>query len=123
MNRVTGVGFGNVPKEIPPSRGKTRPDGLFDGCLKKACIERDLRISGHAEERIKQRNIEIGVEDLEKISKAMRLVAEKGGAKPAIFCRDLVFIADARDRAIITAMSSGDRDERILTGIDSAVVI
>ena len=124
MDRITGV----VPGQA--QAGKTRDrrsceeqSAGFEKCLRKVCEEHELRLTGHAEARIAGRGIKIDTEDLKRISSAVNQAAKKGGEKPAIFYKDLIFIADAKERAIITAMHSSGDKEKVFTGIDSAVFV
>jgi flagellar operon protein len=121
MSRVHGIA--ERPRIRTGDSGVNRPGSgnAFQNCLRDACASQNLKLSGHAEQRIVQRGLRIDASDLEKVSRAIERVAEKGGAKSAIFMKDLVFIADARERAIITAMSSNNEDNHVFTGIDSAV--
>ncbi len=123
MTKVGGIGSGL--KVSAPAEGKNsvRNAGAFSDLLRKACKEREIKLSAHAEQRIVQRGIEVGGADIERISDAIERIAEKGGSKAAIFYRDVIFITDANDRAIITAINKDEMKERIFTGIDSAVVI
>jgi len=123
MNGVSGVkGSSGIRRKPGGGKSATGKAG-FQELLRKACMERDIKISAHAEQRMAQRGIEFAKKDIENISSAMDRVNEKGGSKAAIFYRDVVFITDARERAIITAIDRDDLKERIFTGIDSAVVI
>ncbi len=123
MSNIVGNVPGNagIRRDRKPVRTGT-DNGMFRDMLNEACSARNLHLTGHARDRIARRDMHIVADDLDRISHAMDRIAEKGGARSVIFCRDMIFITDARQRAIITAMNSDD-SEKVLTGIDSAVVI
>ena len=124
MSKVSGIGQGILRGSFSITKKQGRAaSGDFSQMLREACEKKLIKLSVHAEERIAQRGITVGADDIEKLSVAMESVAEKGGSKAAILYHNTVFIADVGDRAIITALDKDNVSEMVFTGIDSAVVI
>jgi len=124
MSKISGIGNGILRGSSSPVRTPARSrSNNFSKFLREACERKSIKLSAHAEERITQRGIPVGNDEIEKLSAAMESVAEKGGSKAAILCHNTVFIADVSDRAIITALDKDNVSELVFTGIDSAVVI
>ena len=120
---VRGTRVNDKPIRFPGTRRSTKSGGSFDKFLKEACAKKAIKLSNHAEERMRQRQMILGQDDIAKISDAITKVVEKGGSKAAIMYRDMVFVTDVNDRAIITAIGKNEMKEHVFTGIDSAVVL
>ncbi len=95
----------------------------FENHLREACSRHGVRLTGHAGRRMVSRKLEVSEQEVEKISEAMKNVEAKGGGKSAIFMDGKVFLADIRNRSIITAIEQDKEGERVFTGIDSAVFV
>lgn len=81
-----------------------------------------FNISKHAAERLKQRNIKLNEEDISAINKGLNLAEEKGAQDSLILYKDVAFIANVKNRTIITAVEKNN-EENIFTNIDSVVLI
>lgn len=80
-----------------------------------------IKISSHAQQRIKERNIQLQDSDMKAISKAMDELESKGARESLMLYKDMAFIASVNNRTIITALQEKDTD--IVTNIDSAVIV
>lgn len=87
------------------------------------CQKNNIKISAHATQRLKQRNIELSNQDLEALSKGMSEVEKKGGKESLLLYKDCAFIASIRNRTVITAVKQNEAQENIFTNIDSAIII
>jgi flagellar operon protein len=74
-------------------------------------------------ERLKDRNIELNSEDLEKITNAIDKATAKGANESLLLYKDIAFIASIRNKTIITAVDSKSAKDNVFTNIDSAVLI
>lgn len=95
-------------------------ESIFDEELKKV---EEVKISAHAMERLKKRNIELNSEDLEKITNAIDKAEAKGANESLLLYKDIAFIASIRNKTIITAVDSKSAKDNVFTNIDSAVLI
>ncbi|MFP4457606.1 MAG: TIGR02530 family flagellar biosynthesis protein [Clostridia bacterium] len=95
----------------------------FDKLLEQKAnsLEKELKFSKHAMERINSRNLELNEVDIEKISQAMNKAEEKGINNSLIVTDKAVYIANIKSRTIITAME-GMKD-RVFTNVDGVINI
>ncbi|MEA1884719.1 MAG: hypothetical protein U9N62_09410 [Thermotogota bacterium] len=82
----------------------------------------DLKVSSHAQERIKTRNIEMNQKRLDTLGEVAD-EAGKMGAKNtlALFGTD-AFILSVKDKTIVTAMKEEEMESRFFTNIDSVYI-
>ncbi|SEF48205.1 flagellar operon protein [Caloramator fervidus] len=85
--------------------------------------QQPVKFSGHAIDRLKQRNIILDKNDLEKINEAIKKLKEKGGRESLIIYNNIAFITSVRNNTIITAIDSGNLKENVFTNIDSAIIL
>jgi flagellar operon protein len=109
-----------------PAAGKTpKPSGAagavgFDRVLREQVT--GLRFSAHAEERIGRRNIQITLDELERLKGAVERAREKGGKDTLVVVDDKAFVVSVENRTVITALSGNAIKEGVFTNIDSAVI-
>ncbi|OPX88934.1 TIGR02530 family flagellar biosynthesis protein [Pelotomaculum sp. PtaB.Bin117] len=83
----------------------------------------EIKISAHAEKRLKERNIVLAQDDLERINTAVKQAESKGSRESLIIYGDLALITSVRNKTIVTAMEGGMTADHVFTNIDSAVII
>ncbi|HAX72551.1 MAG TPA: hypothetical protein DCY20_03375 [Firmicutes bacterium] len=88
-------------------------------------LNRELKLSNHAQKRLEQRNLQLESTDLSRINEALDNAASKGANESLVIYKDLMLIASVRNRTIITAMEQTESktSEEIFTNIDSAIII
>ena len=108
-------------RDISPSRKGGQL--AFDEILQHQIVhERDrLHFSGHALQRISQRNVVISQEDLEKIRSGVKAARDKGARETLLVYKDHAFVVSVENRTVITARPMNDLS--VYTKIDSAVII
>lgn len=82
-----------------------------------------LKLSQHAFKRMEQRGIELGEDQLQKISLAVDKAAAKGAKETLVLMKDTAFIVSVKNRTIVTAVNGTSLSEGVFTQIDSAVII
>ena len=82
-----------------------------------------VKISGHAMERLKSRNIVLDASDMQKLSQAMDKAESKGARESLLLYKDTAFIASIRNKTIITAVDKESTKDNVFTNIDSAVIV
>lgn len=95
----------------------------FDKVLQEAQNQVKLKISNHASERLRDRNISLNEGDLNKLSDAVEKIRSKGGKEALIFYNNVAFITSVRNSTIITAVDSSNIKENVFTNIDSALIL
>ncbi|HOE56297.1 MAG TPA: TIGR02530 family flagellar biosynthesis protein [Bacillota bacterium] len=82
-----------------------------------------VKFSRHAIERLQVRNISLTKDDLGKISEAVNKAAEKGVKETLIIMGNSAFIANVKNKMIITAATEENLKNNVFTNIDGAVII
>lgn len=82
-----------------------------------------LRFSAHAQERLKQREIALSPQDLEKLDMMVSKAAEKGSRDALILMDNLALVVSIKNRVVVTAVDGPHLKENIFTNIDSAVIM
>lgn len=102
-----------------------RPQGqTFQDVLAKVkSSNQEVKISKHAQARLDQRNISLSEADMVKIDQAIEK-ADKKGIKDALILMDnKAFVANIKNKTIITAAANEQLKENVFTNIDGAVII
>ncbi|MFA7468770.1 MAG: TIGR02530 family flagellar biosynthesis protein [Desulfotomaculaceae bacterium] len=110
------------------SPGIAEAEHMPEGGLEKQTesprnVKVGVKFSAHAERRLKERNIELGVPDLLEIDKALRQAAAKGSRESLLVYGDIALVTSVRNKTVVTAMEKEEASGRIFTNIDSTVLI
>lgn len=116
-----------VPIDIPQqstNAAKTGQNTSFNDVFQNELNRiSEVKISGHAMERLKRRNIELNSADMKKLTEAIDKADSKGARESLLLYKDIAFIASIRNKTIITAIDSESTKDNVFTNIDSAVII
>jgi flagellar operon protein len=82
-----------------------------------------VKFSKHAAERLQMRNIHLTKDDLNKLNEAVNKAAEKGVKETLIIMGNAAFIANVKNKMIITAAAEENLKNNVFTNIDGAVII
>jgi len=82
-----------------------------------------VKLSQHAQERLKSRGITLSDSDLKKLAGAVDSVAQKGGRDSLIMLGDAALVVSVKNRTVVTAMDRQTMQGNVFTNIDSAVVL
>ena len=85
--------------------------------------ESEFVISNHAAQRLRDRNISLNANDMEKINEGINKAAQKGCRDSAILYKDSMFITNIKNRTIITAVNKDSSKENVFTNIDSVIFL
>lgn len=106
----------NHPQRVP---GQSFQDVLS----KVQASNEDIKLSKHARTRLEQRNIVLSELDMKKIDEAISK-ADKKGIKDALILMDnKAFVANVKNKTIITASTNEQLKENVFTNIDGAVIV
>lgn len=108
-----GANAGNARPLGAPSFGK-----VLDTAIRQ---DGAVRLSGHAVERLRERNITLGDADMRRIDAATDRVAAKGGRDALIVMDKVGLIVDVPNRTVVTAIGRQQMQENVFTNIDSAI--
>lgn len=95
----------------------------FNSVLQNIQRERELKISGHAMDRLKERQIELNEKDIKSLKGAVESIRNKGGKEALILYNNIAFITSIRNNTIITAVDKDNLKENVFTNIDSAMIL
>ncbi len=115
--------------QLQESKLKSRVTGFrdtgvnFADLIREKVQPQELKISAHAENRIKSRGIEMNEEVKEKLNRAVSDVAAKGGKDALLMLNESAFIVNVPNRTIVTAMDSETMKSNVFTNIDSATIV
>jgi flagellar operon protein len=104
---------------------KTVRDLEFNNLLQNKIqkSDNDLKISGHAEKRFKQRNINLDSSEFLKIKDAVSKLNAKGGKDSLIITDNAAYIVDVDKKTIVTAVDKNNLNSNVFTNIDSTIFI
>ena len=109
-----------------PTNKAEKPKGNENKNFQKVLQSRikdneNIKISGHAQRRMVERDIKLQPKDMNLINKAMDDLEEKGAKESLMIYKDMAFIASVDNITIITALQNKEVD--IVTNIDSTIII
>lgn len=85
-------------------------------------VENEVVFSKHANERIRERNIDVSEDVTEKLNEAAEQAKDKGLKNVLVMIDNQAFIISTMNNKVITAVNSQDLKENIFTNIDGAVI-
>ncbi|MEW6572618.1 MAG: TIGR02530 family flagellar biosynthesis protein [Bacillota bacterium] len=107
--------YGRIP-------GANGGSGEFQALLQKELRESaGLKLSAHAERRLRERNINLSAGDLAQLGRAMEAAAAKGTRDVLLVYGNLSLVASTVNKTVITAVAR--EENHVFTNIDGAVVI
>jgi flagellar operon protein len=104
---------------------KTQPIGTesFAQILENQKQETEVKVSAHAQERLKQQNITISQQDLGRINDATNMAEKKGSRESLMLLKDVALVVNISNRTIITAVNKARQKDKIFTNIDSTIIL
>ncbi len=81
-----------------------------------------VKFSTHAQQRLQQRDITLGAEDVAKINDAVDRAQQKGAKESLILLDDMAFVVSVNNRVVITAVDQPSMKQNVFTNIDSVVI-
>ena len=117
--RVRDATSGTTPFATGPSGGIA---GSFGEALAVAGREQGLELSGHALKRLEQRGVGLQDEQLERLSKAMDSLAERGGRNSLVMLDQVAYVVNVPTRTVVTAVPPDNQKEAVFTRIDSVAI-
>jgi flagellar operon protein len=107
-----------------PQAGKTAGGtSPFAKVLDDKVAGQPVRLSQHAQERLKSRGITFSEADMKRLAGAVDSVAQKGGKESLVMMGDAALVVSVKNRTVVTAMDRQSMKGNIFTNIDSAVVL
>lgn len=103
---------------------KQQTNNTFNELFHRELIkQQEVKLSAHAEKRLKERNISLSQDDFVKINQAVQQAAAKGSRDSLILYKDMALVTSVTNRTVVTAIDGQNMGEHVFTNIDSAVII
>lgn len=119
LNKIANNRQAAVYGQPPAGKGGA---GGFEALLQKELREcESVKLSAHAERRLRERNINLSAGDLARLGRAMDAAAAKGTRDVLLVYGNLSLVASTVNKTVITAMAR--EENHVFTNIDGAVVI
>ncbi len=123
-----------VRKDVEPGGGQTGQEkiqkGEFDkvfeqvlGSPTKEPIQKPIKFSAHAAERMQSRKIEMSPEMMIKVRDAVEKAESKGLEDALVLTKDAAFIVNVKNKTVVTALDRENMIGNVFTNIDGAVVV
>ena len=81
-----------------------------------------IKFSGHAKERITNRNVELDTAKMERLNEAVDRARAKGAKETLVLLDDIAMVVSVKNNTVITVMTGDNLKENVFTNIDSAVL-
>jgi len=111
---------GTQNKNSKVDKDKSTFNKILDKQIK---TEESFTISSHAAQRLNSRNIDFNDDDMKKINEGINMADSKGVKQSLILYKDMALITSIKNRTVITALNKSESQGKIITNIDSVVMI
>lgn len=108
----------NANKPAAKGTGSSTP---FAQVLDQKLPGQPVKLSQHAQERLRSRGITLSDADMKQLEGAVDSVAQKGGKESLIMMGDAALVVSVKNRTVVTAMDRQGMKGNVFTNIDSAV--
>ena len=97
----------------------------FDNFLRPAMenINKGIKISKHAEQRIQQRNLQINEQQWSQLEEKLAEAKQKGLNDSLVLMDQAALIVNAKNNTVITAMDRSEASSQIFTNINGAIIL
>ena len=110
--------LGQPTSGAPPSTGGQS----FRDALSAAADERSVQMSEHALRRVEQRQIPLDGDQLDRLSKAMDTLSQRGSRQSLVMLDQVAYVVHVPTHTVVTAVEPDQNKERVFTQIDSVVI-
>lgn len=116
----------NTSKTRETGKGQEAQGTSFQDILAQKSLDAakgaTLKFSKHASNRLADRNIELTVDQMERLAEGAQKAGVKGIRDSLVMVDNLAFIVNVPNGTVVTAMDQNQADENIFTNIDGAVI-
>jgi flagellar operon protein len=118
------------PSQVPSSSPLSQPTSgappsggsAFRDALAAAADERSLQFSEHALKRVDQRQIPLDGGQLDRLSKAMDTLSQRGSRQSLVMLDQVAYVVHVPSHTVVTAVQPDENKDRVFTQIDSVVI-
>ena len=95
----------------------------FADLLARASEPPRLTVSAHAAQRLTERSIDLTDPVRERIAHALDTLDAKGASDALLVGTDAAFVVNVPNRTVVTALAPDEMRDRVVTQIDSALIL
>jgi flagellar operon protein len=106
----------------PVKEKDVKTNNNFKDIINEKLKSEEVTFSKHANERIEERNIDIGEDVTQKLNEAAEQAKNKGLNNVLVMIDNAAFILSTKNNKIITVVNKAELKENIFTNIDGAVI-
>ena len=122
------INFHRIPsqpliRQGQPLKPAQSPKQSFLEHLNKAVQPAELKISKHANERLKERNIHISDAEWAHVTEKVNEAKMKGIKESLVLMDQAALIVSAKNSTVITAMDRMEAKDQLFTNIDGTIVL
>ena len=126
VQKINNINMQRSVNNLPNSQSVAKPNTRlnFQEILnQKVNQNTEIKISKHAQERLKARNIELTKDQMNRVNDAVSKAEAKGVKESLVLIDDTALVVSIKNRTIITAVDSKELKDNVFTNIDGAVII
>lgn len=123
MNQIIQKTQNNTNQKTKINPNRPQGQSFQDILSKVKSQSSEVKFSKHAMNRLGQRNIELSESEMEKINDAIDKANQKGIKDALILMDNKAFVANVKNKTIITAATNEQLKENVFTNIDGAVIV
>ena len=112
----------DTQKVASKTTGQKASVGFDDVLGEQIAVRNGVRFSGHAQQRMKMRNIDFNPQQMDRITSAIDRAAEKGARDSLLLVDNVAAVVSVENRTVITVVDGGQLKDNVFTNIDSAVI-
>nr|WP_156647192.1 TIGR02530 family flagellar biosynthesis protein [Lentibacillus sp. JNUCC-1] len=83
----------------------------------------DLKISKHAEERMKERQINLSDHEWQLMTDKMKEAKQKGVTDSLVLTKDAALIVSNKNNTVVTVMNKEEASSKLITNINGAILL
>lgn len=113
------------PPVLPGATGNAHATrgSAFADLLARATEPPRLTVSAHAAQRLTERSIEFTDSVRDRIAHALDTLDAKGARDALLVGDDMAFVVNVPNRTLVTALAPDEMHDRVVTQIDSALIL
>ena len=123
MLRLTAPITTGIPQTTTASVNDSLYTANFDQVLKQQLSSSGLNFSKHAVNRVVERNIDVGDNNMERLNAGVEIAREKGLDDTLILVDGSAYIVSVKNNTVITTVSNEELVGNCFTNIEGTVIV
>lgn len=111
-----------VKQAIPAKPTNPKTANVFKDVLHQAA-RNDVKVSKHADSRLKERNIHIDKTTWQTIGSKMEAAKQKGVTDALVLTDDAALIVSTKNNTVVTALGQAEAQDKIFSNINGTILV